>query len=529
MRRQQRRHLLVGLSLFILAMTSLTALAQSPVIAVQPISGPVGTTVTITDQGGNRGNLCYAQIGSNRARGIGNMAGSISYVVDTNLTAGAVISFWCNAGTSQQTRSNVVRFTVTPPVVADTDGDGLPDSRDECPREAGPVDNRGCPAPQPVDSDGDGLPDDVDACPAVFGPANLNGCAPSPVPLPPLPADGACVAATRDTGAVNIRQGTSTDTPIVGTLDPYQIYAVIGRNADASWLQINGGWIAAFVTRQGGDCSALPQTDAPQAAPPQPEIAAPEDGTSEIGLLLPAIQKVRDVPPQMENCQELMPQVDALPTFLALSIIGEPDPCAAAQNQIDDLFFNQPVQSLPSPMPDCQGFGGDDVLAEGQSAFFTIYNQVPQATRSYLEDIANGMIGSYCLLLFDLAFGGITGASSPVAEHALPMSIAYCDISNQAAMTAKVQALNVDASSLYSFVNACELYQALQPLGSTSPANAQFFSLLTFSCGVNLGEAGTRALLGCGTRRFRCQCSDWSGLRGVPVAGELPPAARSTT
>jgi len=59
-----------------------------------------------------------------------------------------------------------------PPVIApppappaDSDGDGVPDSRDECPNTpAGvKVDARGCP----LDSDGDGVPDYLDQCPGT--------------------------------------------------------------------------------------------------------------------------------------------------------------------------------------------------------------------------------------------------------------------------------------------------------------------------------------------------------------------------
>lgn len=82
----------------------------------------------------------------------------------------------------------------------DSDGDGVPDREDECPKEAGPVsgcpdvdgdgiadrlDNcpeeagiarlQGCPEPI-VDQDGDGINDEEDACPTLAGVAQFNGC-----------------------------------------------------------------------------------------------------------------------------------------------------------------------------------------------------------------------------------------------------------------------------------------------------------------------------------------------------------------
>lgn len=60
------------------------------------------------------------------------------------------------------------------PIVAqvlDNDGDGVPNSEDECPNEAGSRATNGCP-----DTDGDGVADANDKCPNTAGPAGLGGC-----------------------------------------------------------------------------------------------------------------------------------------------------------------------------------------------------------------------------------------------------------------------------------------------------------------------------------------------------------------
>ncbi|WP_245971901.1 M23 family metallopeptidase, partial [Solirubrobacter pauli] len=54
---------------------------------------------------------------------------------------------------------------------ADSDGDGLPDSGDRCPSEAGPSSTSGCP-----DADSDGTADQDDVCPDQAGPATTSGC-----------------------------------------------------------------------------------------------------------------------------------------------------------------------------------------------------------------------------------------------------------------------------------------------------------------------------------------------------------------
>jgi len=56
----------------------------------------------------------------------------------------------------------------------DTDGDGVPDPKDKCPDtpKGCPVDADGCP----LDSDGDGVIDCEDNCPTEAGPASNKGC-----------------------------------------------------------------------------------------------------------------------------------------------------------------------------------------------------------------------------------------------------------------------------------------------------------------------------------------------------------------
>jgi len=61
--------------------------------------------------------------------------------------------------------------TPRPPEVPDTDHDGVPDTKDDCPTVAAKTPN-GCLA----DADGDGVDDAVDQCPMDSGPATTGGC-----------------------------------------------------------------------------------------------------------------------------------------------------------------------------------------------------------------------------------------------------------------------------------------------------------------------------------------------------------------
>jgi len=66
------------------------------------------------------------------------------------------------------------------PVVTDRDGDGIVDSLDACPDEAGLAALQGCP-----DRDSDGIADKDDKCPDVAGLAKYQGC-----PIPDTDKDG---------------------------------------------------------------------------------------------------------------------------------------------------------------------------------------------------------------------------------------------------------------------------------------------------------------------------------------------------
>jgi hypothetical protein len=193
----------------------------------------------------------------------------------------------------------------------DADGDGVEDSSDNCPTEAGPASNNGCPLPvatPDLDADDDGIPDANDACPFVSGQGDqfggvsgadgcpvdtdgdqvvdgldrcprqagivaLDGCpdssatpevteptlTPRPsVTLATLPTDGDCVIATREASEVNIRLLPTAEAEVVGRLNPANLYPVLARNPNSAWWRLEEGWVNVEVVRAGGDCQDLP-------------------------------------------------------------------------------------------------------------------------------------------------------------------------------------------------------------------------------------------------------------------------------
>ena len=68
------------------------------------------------------------------------------------------------------------------PLAVDGDNDGVVDSLDKCPTQAGTAKYFGCPIP---DTDNDGVNDELDKCPNQAGTAKYNGC-----PIPDTDKDG---------------------------------------------------------------------------------------------------------------------------------------------------------------------------------------------------------------------------------------------------------------------------------------------------------------------------------------------------
>jgi uncharacterized protein YraI len=95
----------------------------------------------------------------------------------------------------------------------------------------------------------------------------------TPTSIPPA---AVCTVVSTAGGAVNIRSGPATVYLISGSLPVGIAATVIGQNGTGgnTWFQINlnglVGWVSASVTRQDGDCSAVPFASAPTNAPLAP-------------------------------------------------------------------------------------------------------------------------------------------------------------------------------------------------------------------------------------------------------------------
>jgi Tol biopolymer transport system component len=215
----------------------------------------------------------------------------------------------------------------------DSDGDGANDGVDACPFDPSTT-AAPCGAPQDnfdanaaTDSDGDGVPDSNDACPNNPGGGTADGCPqddPQPViTLPTLPEDGTCYLATPSTTPVNVRQGPSVTTNIVGGLNPANFYEsqfVEVNPQGETWYSVtseqgNPGYVRSDVIRGSSACANLgqPQDDGSGLVPNVP--ALPDDGTCYIAT--PDIAPV-DVYEQPDLTSPVIGQMDPQTVYESL-------------------------------------------------------------------------------------------------------------------------------------------------------------------------------------------------------------------
>jgi uncharacterized protein YraI len=121
-------------------------------------------------------------------------------------------------------------------------------------------------------------------------PITDGGTFPTPTPIPPPPPSGA--TATVNTSLLNVRNAPNPFTGVVLTRISFgQVYPVIGRNADSSWLQLNVnglvGWVNARYV-QAFNIGGVPVTDPGTNPVPPP--------TSSYGTVTAYYLNVRSAP-----------------------------------------------------------------------------------------------------------------------------------------------------------------------------------------------------------------------------------------
>ena len=234
-------------------------------------------------------------------------------------------------------------ITLPPPVTTrDSDGDGVPDNEDECPSQPhnGAIFN-GCP-----DSDGDGLVDNIDLCPGQAGPPDppAQGCPveQQPVPQPPQPQPqvtplpffpeddgGQCLVATLSASPVNVRADASLSAEIIGVITASFLYPAISVKNDGDgqpWYELEqGGYVASWVVRTSDSCATLGDIDGLSG------------GGSPLVVFDPAVIAGAFAP-----CPDIITQADAIPHPILNWALSETNPCAAVIDSLQDAVFGLP-------------------------------------------------------------------------------------------------------------------------------------------------------------------------------------------
>ncbi len=529
-------------------------------IYISPGSGPPGTVVNLyAYETWKKWDDCYAN-----STWIGTIPayGTLAYTIPLGVNT---VDFYCTLIYSSQvweTSPTVTFFVIFPDsdedgvpddqdqcpreyapntrdgcLVVDTDGDTVPDSQDVCPNEFGLVEWAGC-----ADVDQDGLTTQFDGCPTVFGTRENNGCpiTPSPTPtlqvtlqpLPQLPTSGACVLATFDYNRVNIRTEPITGN-IVGQLDPFQIYNVLGRTtaADGTWYQVNTGWVGGGVTRTGGDCSTLPDTFQPLVQPtPIPDsdgdgILDPADNCpQEAGIPenngCPASPVVLvDSTIESGNALQFCPQhqttFQTLPIFIQLEIANglHPNPCDYIDSLLNDVAVGTPEPLLtpeitrqiltgcPATLPSMVGMS-TRLNSHNKAAWQTVNSlMTPENTCEITNSITNGMIPPQLINSLSnpssatpLPFlqSRFAPTYNPVNTLLLDTAIAMCILSPISTERAgfirhRMQQAGVTESDLVAF--GCPLVEFFNMYGDLTPDKREAVSLLQTACSLSIYDA----------------------------------------
>jgi len=173
-----------------------------------------------------------------------------------NIQAGLKLKLFGKKGSPTYRASDVAE---TPVVIMDTDGDGINDSLDKCPSQAGIAKYDGCPIP---DSDNDGINDEEDKCPNQAGIAKYNGC-----PIPDSDGDGindeedkcpnqagpadrnGCPVTDRDNDGINDEQDKCPDIAGVASNNGCpEVPANVSKTLSASAQHISFGTTNAKLT-----------------------------------------------------------------------------------------------------------------------------------------------------------------------------------------------------------------------------------------------------------------------------------------
>jgi len=157
------------------------------------------------------------------------------------------------------------------------------------------------------------LPPDTPPTPTPRPNRDDNNRQPTPTPLPsgpaqPAPGTGSSVVLTGtiNVPVLNVRQGPGTSYPIIGRVGRDAVVTILGRNADASWLNFcclpnsqTQGWISALFVTPGytaEQAATIPVIDVAAPAATAVPSARPVDSAARTGVVTAVALNMREAP-----------------------------------------------------------------------------------------------------------------------------------------------------------------------------------------------------------------------------------------
>ncbi|MCP4246333.1 MAG: SH3 domain-containing protein [bacterium] len=310
----------------------------------------------------------------------------------------------------------------------DRDDDGLPNAVDQCPDEAGPRENGGCPLPDPAE-------------PTAL-PVNPGGDTSSDEgALPVLPVDGPCLLATLAQSGVNIRSAPTLNAEIVGGLNPANIYPALLKleGPDYSWYLTDLAWVAGWVVRTGGNCDRLPAIQLGQGTlalgelsltfgmtdGPPPDVSIDENGTPQVSCD-PDQQAVFDCEGAVHVVDDVVLLGDA---FTSVDPGSDDDPgLPPAVQEVLAMFAVEPGSKPIKPITPADAGAPDEggiSVVQGEDGSYTwiIGGTAPGNDVGYSWVVcthAGEDVGYSWIVGVDTTPGDEVGWSWIIGSHALP-------------------------------------------------------------------------------------------------------------
>ncbi len=300
-----------------------------------------------------------------------------------------------------------------------------------------------------------------------------------------LPDDGPCQVAPWGDARVNVRSTPSTGGDLVGNLPPFTGYDVLGRAemSDGTWYEVSDGWVAGYVTQQGGECGGVPVTYPPSAeSEPAAEPADVEDAPPPVEAAAPQLLKYSvDLQDTLSDCPQIAAEAQELPVYVQLDLAAMDNGCDDADAMLADVVFGLAPEIVPGRIRAAMSETCPEKLASLSAYLGDLYH-----TNSGLwQQVADGLTAeNACTVEDDLRQGHLPPELwHGSLETVVQLSAATClnvDDERVQVLLEKAQAMSLDPGGL---AVDCGQIQILNAAGRRRTAEQDLLEDALRECG----------------------------------------------